>query len=91
MDDRWHAFVEGGRLYLHRSWTGFGVYEAEFGRVPRGWQIASAVVEGDRDKYRWPDAVESAQLEALIEGRLLGIYDGPGRQRLDRVRAEGTT
>jgi hypothetical protein len=25
MDDRWNAFVENQRLYLHRSWTGWGV------------------------------------------------------------------
>jgi hypothetical protein len=31
LDDRWHAFVESDRLYLHRSWTGHGVYEAQFG------------------------------------------------------------
>lgn len=27
MDDKWHAFVEDQWLYLHRSWTGRGVYE----------------------------------------------------------------
>jgi hypothetical protein len=25
MDDRWHALVENDHLYLHRSWTGFGI------------------------------------------------------------------
>jgi len=30
MDDRWHAYVVDCRLYLHRSWTGYGVFEAQF-------------------------------------------------------------
>jgi hypothetical protein len=75
-------------LYLHRSWTGRGD-EADFGPVPGGWQITSAVVEGDRSSYRrHDDDYESALLEALIEGKLLGIYDGPGHQRLARARNE---
>jgi hypothetical protein len=89
MDDKWHAYVEGRRLYLHRSWTGRGIYEAEFGPVPDGWRLTSAVVEGDRSSYRrQADDYESALLEALIDGKLLGIYDGPGHQRLARARNE---
>lgn len=89
MDDKWHAYVEGQRLYLHRSWTGRGIYEAEFGQVPGGWQITSAVVAGDRGSYRrQDDEYESALLEALIDGKLLGTYDGPGHQRLARARME---
>ena len=33
MDDKWNAFVERDRLFLHRSWTGRGVYEARFTRT----------------------------------------------------------
>jgi hypothetical protein len=66
-----------------------GIYEADFGPVPGGWQITSAVVEGDRSSYRrQDDDYESALLEALIEGKLLGIFDGPGHQRLARARNE---
>lgn len=52
MDDKWNVFVEGHRLHLHRSWTGRGIYEAEFAQVPGGWQVITAVVEGDRGSYR---------------------------------------
>jgi hypothetical protein len=89
MDDKWDAFVEGQRLYFHRSWTGMGVYEAQFVQVADGWQISCAVVEGDRSTYRrQDDAYESALLEALIDGKLCGVYDGPGHQRLARARTE---
>jgi hypothetical protein len=42
MDDRWHAFVERDRLYLHRSWTGHGLYEAQFEQAEVGWRIGAA-------------------------------------------------
>jgi len=89
MDDRWHTYVEGRRLYIHRSWTGLGIYEAEFSPVPDGWQITAAIVEGDRSSYRrQDDDYESALLEALIDGVLLSSYDGPGHQHLARFRNE---
>ena len=89
MDDKWNAFVEGHRLYLHRSWTGRGIYEAQFAQVPGGWRIIAAVVEGDRSSYRrHDDAYDTALLEALIDEKLLGVYDGPGHERLARIRAE---
>jgi hypothetical protein len=42
MDDKWHAFVEDQRLYLHRSWTGMGVYEAQFAPEVSGGGESSA-------------------------------------------------
>lgn len=89
MDDKWNAYVEAQRLFLHRSWTGRGIYEAQFVQAPDGWRISRAIVEGDRSSYRrQDDAYESALLEALIDSVLCDIYDGPGHQRLARVRAE---
>src|SRR5262245_47081434 len=71
MDDKWNALVEGHRLYLYRSWTGHGIYEAEFAQVAGGWQIVTAVVEGDRANYRRQrEDYETALLEALIDGKL---------------------
>lgn len=87
MDDKWHAFVEDQRLYLHRSWTGMGVYEAEFAADGSGWRIVRAVVAGDRDGYRRRgDEYESALLEAVIEWILLGTRDGPGHGHWQRAR-----
>ena len=87
MDDRWHAFVEDQRLYLHRSWTGRGVYEAQFTAGAGGWQISSAMVTGDRDSYgRGGDEYESALLEAVIEWTLLDVFGGAGEKRWTRVQ-----
>jgi hypothetical protein len=66
-DDRWLAFMEGDTLFLHRSWTGRGIYEATFVPWRGGHVIASAVVAGDLDHYRrGSDAVEQDRLEALV-------------------------
>lgn len=82
IDDKGNAFVAERRLYLHRSWAGCGVYEAEFGADPAGWRITSAVAAGDGNSYRRrSDEFESAFLEAIIEYELLGVHDGPGHSK----------
>jgi len=45
MDEKWNVFVEGHVAFLHRSWTGYGMFEAAFSRVPHGWRISAAVTE----------------------------------------------
>jgi len=53
MDEKWNIFVEGDVLFMHRSWTGRGIYEASFAPADGGGRrIASVVVEGDRERYR---------------------------------------
>jgi hypothetical protein len=79
MDDKWLAFVEDDRLFLHRSWTGLGVYEAQFVRGEDGWSISSLLVCGDRSSYRRAnDAYEALLVEALIDGMLPGRPDAVG-------------
>ena len=73
MDEKWFIFMEGDRLFAHRSWTGLGVYEATFAPVDGGYVIESAIVTGNRSEYkRSSDQDESQILEALIAGHLLG-------------------
>jgi hypothetical protein len=72
MDDKWDAFVERDRLFLHRSWSGRGVYEARFTKSEIHWRISEAVVENDRTSYRRAsDEAETLGLELIIESVLL--------------------
>ncbi len=72
MDEKWFIFMEGDRLFAHRSWTGLGVYEATFTPTDGGYIVSSASVTGDRAQYkRSSDQDESQILEALIAGHLL--------------------
>ena len=89
MDDKWLAFVEDDRLFLHRSWTGRGVYEAQFARGCDGWSITELVVSGDRGSYRRAsDAYEAVFVEAIIDGVLLGKRDSDARARLRSMPRE---
>ncbi|HEV7934298.1 MAG TPA: hypothetical protein VGP70_18570 [Actinomadura sp.] len=76
MEERWIAFVEDTRLFLHRSWTGYGTYEADFQQAGGGWKIVHAVVESDPERYkRSGDEQETTLLECWIQGLLLGEGD----------------
>ncbi len=73
MSDRWFAFMENDCLYLHRSWTGYGIYEVTFAAkvldyAPEtGFTITSARVEEDIDVYkRDSDMGERERLQNLI-------------------------
>ncbi len=88
MEEKWFIFMEGDRLFLHRSWTGLGVYEATFAPVDGGYVIESAVVTGDESQYRRSsDEEESLILEMIITGHLLHESPSePGQAKLDPRR-----
>jgi len=62
MEEKWNVFVENRVAFMHRSWTGYGVFEASFSPIDGGWQISSAVVESSLK--RGPNA--SAQLNRVL-------------------------
>jgi len=74
MDEKWDVFTEGEVVFLHRSWTGNGVFAATFAAVAGdGWRIASAVVERDGERYRGTDdAYDCVMLELVISAVVLG-------------------
>ncbi len=81
MDEKWFIFMEGDRLFAHRSWTGLGVYEAVFVPAAGGYVAESAVVTGDAAQYRRSsDEEESETLEVLIASHLLG--ESPSEEQL---------
>ena len=81
MDEKWFIFMEGNRLFAHRSWTGLGVYEATFVPAGGGYVIESAVVTGDGTEYRRSSGeVESLTLEVLIASYLL--QESPSEEHL---------
>lgn len=48
MDEKWNVFVEDHVAFLHRSWTGRGVFEASFSPINGGWHVPAAVAESER-------------------------------------------
>src|SRR5262245_18793770 len=68
MNDRWNALIEDNHLYLHRSWTGYGIYEATFALDGDRWRITEAVVETWDERYRCgPLDEEAEQLVRIID------------------------
>ncbi|MGW5095485.1 hypothetical protein ACWEQ1_34060 [Streptomyces nodosus] len=74
MDEKWNVFVEGDVLFMHRSWTGHGVYEVSFAPAAgRGRRIASAVVEADGERYgSMGDEYDCLMMELIISAIVLG-------------------
>jgi hypothetical protein len=70
MEEKWIAFYEEPRLFLHRSWTGQGVYEVRFEPVDGGMRVAEAWTG------RNADAPFGDPAGALILGILLDAYAG---------------
>lgn len=80
MNEKWIIFMRGNRLFAHRSWTLFRIYEATFVSAERdyfslegGYRIDSALVNDTH--YQQPantDEWESTFLELLIASHLLG-------------------
>lgn len=74
MDQKWNVLTEDDVVYLHRSWTGFGVFEATFAPVEGGGRrIVSAVVERDPERYRSTDDERYlVMLEPVLSAIVLG-------------------
>jgi hypothetical protein len=73
MDEKWDVFVEGRVAFLHRSWTGNGVFEAPFSPVVAGWHISAAVVESSPERAREASAeFNRILLELVLTAIVLG-------------------
>jgi hypothetical protein len=84
MDEKWNVFAEEEAVFLHRSWTGLGIYAATFRPADGGGRrIAHAVVEGDRDRYRSvDDAYDCVMLELVLSAIVLGEPAQQAREKL---------
>lgn len=90
MDEKWNVFCEDRVVFLHRSWTGHGIYEASFAPAESGgYTITQAVVETDSERYRNPeDAYDCVMLELLISTIVLGEPATELRGRLVGLTAQ---
>ena len=78
MEDKWFICFEDDTLRLHRSWTGFCVYQARFVEQPDGWVIDELLVNRDPEQYTATDnAYDAALFEYIVESLLLSNYRFP--------------
>lgn len=73
MEDKWFWYFENGRLYVHRSWTGFCIYILEF--YPE-LDLIKVVANRDPEQYKCADDEEDAkQLNKLLDWWTKDSYD----------------
>ena len=92
MDEKWNVFVEGRTAFLHRSWTGHGIFEASFAAVDDGgWRICAAVVESDPVRHkRRSDRRDRVMLELVLSAIVLGEPAADLRAELVTVAMEAS-
>lgn len=87
MEEKWDVVAEGDVLFLHRSWTGFCIYEVTFAPVTDGGRrIVGAVVERSPDRYKKADyAYDRVLMELVLSSYLLGESVPELRARFQEV------
>jgi hypothetical protein len=90
MDERWDILIEGDVVYVHRSWTGFGIFAATFAPVPDGRRIIHVDVERDPERYRSRgEEDDCVTLEFVLSAVLLGETSVALRERvLKSIRSD---
>ncbi len=74
MEDKWFIFYENDALYCHRSWTGFGIYQAPLIKEMGGYSIKEFWAERNQEKYKnEDDNTDIETISFLIARGLLGI------------------
>jgi hypothetical protein len=66
-DDRWFVYVDEDVVHIHRSWTGFCMYEVELAPSGDGYEVKAAWANRDPDQGMDPafDSVAAALLDRL--------------------------
>jgi len=74
MEDKWFVYFDNNKLYFHRSWTGFKIFEAIINKSESGYIISEFIVERDGDRYTNIDDGEDIRSLYFLIGRgLLGL------------------
>ena len=90
MEDKWFVFYEEPWLYLHRSWTGFSVYQVQFEPAAAGARVAEVLVNRDSEQYRGTDGTRDALLLSVLLDRYAGRDTHAGWERYKAsLRAAG--
>jgi hypothetical protein len=73
MEDKWFIFMEHDRLYFHRSWTGYCIFELGLVQEGGSWRISDSFANRDPAQYgSSSESYDHALLNHLISALLLG-------------------
>ncbi len=62
MDDMWFVYAERDWVYIHRSRSGFCIFQLRFEANANGYRVAEAWVNLDPSQNRLTEATEQAEL-----------------------------
>jgi ADP-ribose pyrophosphatase YjhB (NUDIX family) len=69
MEEKWFAWFDQPVLHLHRSWTGFCIYQVSFVSDGGGWRASSALVNRNSKQYSCTNDDEDRKIiSQLIDG-----------------------
>jgi len=72
MEDRWFIFLEANVLYIHRSWTGFCIYQLSIKKDSEQYRVVETLVNRDPSQYpATDDQYDAKLLNSLIDYFLL--------------------
>jgi hypothetical protein len=88
MEDKWFILFEEPWLYLHRSWSGIGIYAVKLRAEADGAVVEEAHANRDPAEFRETDDAHDARMLAfLIDRLLLGLsVEFPVRDGFDREK-----
>ena len=73
MEDKWFIFFEEDTLYVHRSWTGYCIYQLRLREDGAQYTVVDAFVNRDPSQYSGTDdGYDERLLLFLVENFLLG-------------------
>lgn len=79
MEEKWFAWFDGSVLHLHRSWTGFCIYQVNFANESGGWRAISAKVNRNPDQYsETDDNADRRMIAELIDDLLVNVRSENG-------------
>jgi hypothetical protein len=73
MEDKWFIFYEPPWLYLHRSWTGFCIYQVRIEPDSDRYRVAEAMANRDASQHHGQSAEQDALLLSIL------LYNQVGR------------
>jgi hypothetical protein len=84
MDDKWFSFVEGDRLYMHRSWTAHAVFEAELRpRADDCVDVTNLSRNADKRQFNMDDRAARDLFDRLLTRLADGSLISPAPKRSD--------
>jgi len=90
MECKWFIFHEEPWLYLHRSWTGFCIYQVRFEPMNGQYRVVEVLVSRDPTQYGSTNDRRDILLLAILLDRLAGRDCEPLKREFHLINQQQT-